>query len=199
MHKQLNISLLILLLVTLAFSTKSADLDSLKRVWDNREVNDTIRLEVMQRLIYEGYSFSKPEYAYVLAKMQQKLANKIRHKRWEAKAYNNQAITFSVRSDPYNAMDRCRKALKLYEIIGDKKGMASTLSVLGDMYFSENRFEEAKLILEEAALIAEQAETKQEIASIYLNLSKVLNHFGILLLFITSKALVKKESFLIIR
>lgn len=149
----------------------AANLDSLLKVWENHEIEDTIRLEVMQKLIYQGYLFSQPEYAFMLAKMQAALAKKIKHKLWEAKALNNQAITFSVRDDPFNAMDYCRKALKLYEIIQYKKGMANAYNVLAVNYKNLGDVETSLMYHTKSLKINRELDNKSGLANTYNNLA----------------------------
>ena len=42
--------------LTASSVSNAANLDSLLKVWEDRKVHDTVRLEVMQKVIFEGYA-----------------------------------------------------------------------------------------------------------------------------------------------
>ena len=78
---------LISLFLFIGFSaTAQVNVDSLNNIWLNETLPDTIRFKAMKTIAWDGYLFSKPDTAFILAQQLYDLAQKKENKKWQGSA-----------------------------------------------------------------------------------------------------------------
>ncbi|MGK7389093.1 MAG: tetratricopeptide repeat protein [Candidatus Cyclobacteriaceae bacterium M2_1C_046] len=107
------------------------DTDSLKEVWDNSTYPDSVRLQAINELAWEGYLFTKPDSAYFYAQLQFELAKEAGMQKEMAVARNTQGTSFYMMGNYARAVDYFYQSLKIKEEINDLKGIAATLNNIG--------------------------------------------------------------------
>ena len=110
------------------------NLDSLLHIWNNPAESDTNRIKSMATIVLQRYLYSKPDSAFYYAQLQYDFSLKKGLKKYQAIALSIQGITLAMRGHSSKAVDYYTKALNLFETIGNKKNIASTLNNIGLIY-----------------------------------------------------------------
>jgi adenylate cyclase len=135
-------------------------LDSLYTVWENKTQKDSIRANAYFKYIWDGVLFKKPDSALILAKELLVFANDKQLLKAKAKAYKLQGVSFYVQGNYPKALDFFKQSLKIGEEIGDKKGIAASLSNIGSIYQYQSDFTQALDYYQRGLKIAEELEIK---------------------------------------
>ena len=88
----------------------------------------------MGEISWEGYLFTQPDSAYYYAQIEYDFAEEKGEKKFMAKALGIQGVSFAFRGNFDKAIEYYNKSLKIYEEIGNQKGIASVLNNLGVIY-----------------------------------------------------------------
>ncbi len=107
------------------------DLDSLERVWNDPDRSDSLRLDAMYNRIWEGYLFSQPDSAIILAHKMRVFSVRAGDKVHEAMTMNVEGIAHNVMGEYEEAEERLLSSLALYESINYSDGMTMVLGNLG--------------------------------------------------------------------
>ncbi|HXD92592.1 MAG TPA: tetratricopeptide repeat protein [Bacteroidia bacterium] len=161
----------ILLIACFCIST-GQNLDSLWKIYNNKEQADTNRLKAIQTLI-RNYATNDPDTAIVLAQLEEKLADLLppsNKKTWIADALGNTGFCFMNKGDLPKALDYFLKSLKLYEEIQDKKGIGYCYVYLGQFYFYQSNDLKALEYIQKALKIKQDLGDKKGIGSCYVNI-----------------------------
>src|ERR1700752_1765413 len=100
-------------------------IDSLWSVYNNKSLEDSARLNALHFIAW-SYRGNKPDTAIILAEQELKLANTLsinKAKIWAARAFNTIGVSYKNKSNYPKALEYDLKALKLFEEIGNKKGI----------------------------------------------------------------------------
>ena len=107
------------------------NVDSLFLVWNDGSKADTIRLDAMHEIAWEGFLFVDPDSARYYADLQYKFAQKNKLNGEMARALKTKGISYYLRQDFQTAIKYYQRSLRLYEktkmddgSVGDKIGIA---------------------------------------------------------------------------
>ncbi len=93
--------------------------DSLQQTWNNLSLPDSTRLRAFHKLIFDHYVFSNPDLAILLGQLQLDYSIIRRARRYEAAAYNVQALGFTQKGNDTMALELNTRGLKIAEEIKD--------------------------------------------------------------------------------
>lgn len=133
------------LLALISFSALAAqpECDSLRRVWKNEGLSDTVRLKTVYDLAWDCFLFTNPDSTYYYAKQQQKLAEEIGNTEFLLKALNAQGTSFWVKGDFPNALGAYEQCLEIHQKEGNTQGLASILGNMGLIYTDQGNYPQA--------------------------------------------------------
>ncbi|MBX2972864.1 MAG: tetratricopeptide repeat protein [Flavobacteriales bacterium] len=103
-------TLLPLVACVLASIALAQDPAALRSTWKNTALGDSVRLMACYDLVWEGYMYSDPDSAVVLAREMQREARLVKQPLFDALAYDLQAMAAFVQGD-------LRKALAIYDTV----------------------------------------------------------------------------------
>ena len=121
-------------LVILQFPVAGQNLDSLYSIWKNEGFPDSIRIKALKSYIGNGYLYSDPDSAFIIAGQLVDYAVKTKNDIALATAYNLQGITFDVRSQFPEAVRYYKRSLAIFEKAGYLEGVSNVLNNLGVIY-----------------------------------------------------------------
>ena len=134
-------SFLIILITFSSFSLRAqSNLDSLWSIWNDPTADSAVRLATMDLLIFEGYLFSKPDSAYILANDMLEFAKSVDSKEYVAKSTSVKGGSFYFRSEYDSALYYFESAISLYEAEGDLKPVASIYGNMGNIYTDQGDY-----------------------------------------------------------
>jgi len=136
----------ILSIITLCLwlvSATALNLDSLWGVWSDTTHSDSIRLDAMNKLAWDGYLFSQPDSAYYFAGLKYQFAKEKGLKNYMANALNIQGVSFYLKRNYAKAIEYFRRCYKIKEEIGEKDGMARYLNNMGAVYKDQGDYPRA--------------------------------------------------------
>lgn len=109
-------------------------LDSLNAIWQDKTQVDSVRAKAYYKYIWEGFLYSNPDSALVLAKNLVEYGEDHKYSKAKNFGYNIQGIVHKNKSEYSKAMEFQEKGLELYKIQKDKKNIASTLHNMAIIY-----------------------------------------------------------------
>jgi len=118
-------------------------MDSLWSVWNDIKRPDTSRLKAMLDISQNGFLFSNPDSAYMLAGKMELLANEKKEKSYEAKAVNVKGIACAITGKTKEAVTQWEKSYKISKSIGDKLGMSGSYNNIGNIYADKGDYKSA--------------------------------------------------------
>ncbi|HRD52294.1 MAG TPA: tetratricopeptide repeat protein, partial [Flavobacteriales bacterium] len=151
-----------LLLIAFAgcLSCVAQDLDSLRAAWRNTALADSLRYRACYDLVWDGYLFSDPDSALLLAEELQTSARKRGSAQYDALAYDLQAVAWYVKGDLRKALSLYAISLPMHEARGDVGSMADVIGNMGSMHLYLGEHKEALALYEKALKVhAEHADT----------------------------------------
>ncbi|MEH6537387.1 MAG: adenylate/guanylate cyclase domain-containing protein [Psychroserpens sp.] len=126
------------LLILFTFSSlclnAQTDLDSLHGIWKDKTKSDSIRIRAFNDYISEGYIYSKPDTALVLADSLFKFTKKKKNIKGNAMALNLIGYAYYMKGEYVEALENYNKSLATRKEINDKKGIAQSLNNMGIIY-----------------------------------------------------------------
>lgn len=124
-----------LLLFILPFNSQAERyFDSLWSVWNDHIQADSNRLNALYDIAWDGYLFSKPDSALILAQIEYDYATKKGLKKHQAQALGIMGVYYDNQGNYNKAIDLYKQALTLKNEINDIKGIAATLTNIGGAY-----------------------------------------------------------------
>ena len=156
--------LIILMMFSLSKLNAQVNLDSLWSVWNDTLQEDTNRLNAIEKLAWDGYLYSNPDSAYLLAQLEYDFALSNNHKKNMTNALNTQAATFYLHGDYKKAITYYEKILSISKEIDYRKGIASSCNNLGIMYKSQGNNEQAISYYSKSLKIRESMNDKKGVA-----------------------------------
>ena len=112
----------ILILYTSGISLNAQiQLDSLYAIWQDNAQVDSVRTKAYYRYIWQGFLYSNPDSAIILAKNLVKFGVDKKYPKAKNFGYNIQGIVYKNKSDYTKAMEFQEKSLALYKKEGDKE------------------------------------------------------------------------------
>lgn len=136
--------------------SQTLNLDSLKNVWKNESLADTIRLNSLQKIAWDGYLFTQPDSAFYYAQLQYDFAEKKELKKYMALALDTKAAVFKDQGSYGNSLKYHFQSLALKKEIDYKNGMISSLRSIGVIYYDQADFKQAIINYSQGLKIAEE-------------------------------------------
>jgi len=109
------------------------NVDSLRKVWGNEQLPDSTRFNACYDLVWEGYLFSQPDSAFVLAEDMEAQARAKGSLNFQTRANDLKAAVWYVRGDLPKALEHYTASLALYEQQHDTDGIADVLTNMATM------------------------------------------------------------------
>lgn len=156
----------------------AANLDSLRKVWNDPAQSDTNRLKAIREMSWDGYLYTKPDIALLMAEMQKELAIKAGYKNWEASAYSTQGICYYYKGNYPKSEDYHLDALYIYQKTGDKSGVSAVYNNLGLVQEAQGNLNKALEYYNQSIIIKEEIDDKEGLSSSYKNLGTLFMSRG---------------------
>ena len=144
--------------------------DSIWAVWEDTKRADTVCLEALHFLAYNIYSFSQPDSAILLSKIEYDFAKEKKQPKYMAKALMTQGLVNKQRGDYANALSLMNQALTINEQNKISFGIAASLNNIGLIYQEQKDFAKAKEYYGKSLVISKQLNSTKLLASLYNNL-----------------------------
>ncbi|MEZ4953867.1 MAG: tetratricopeptide repeat protein [Saprospiraceae bacterium] len=110
------------------------NLDSLFAIWNDANQPDTVRLEAIHGIAWDGYRNTNPDSSFYFAQLGYDLAKAIGHIKWMALALNTQGGSCFAKGDYDKAFDYWTLSANNYEAIGDSAGVSKAMANIGNVY-----------------------------------------------------------------
>ena len=123
--------------------TAQTNLDSLYTVWQDHTQPDSIRTNAYESYIWDGFLFSNPDTAFVLAQSLLRFGEEQQYEKAKSLAHNLMGTSNYLKADYPKALEYYQRSLKISEEIGDKPGSASTISNIGIIYKNQGNYSKA--------------------------------------------------------
>lgn len=179
-----NNIILILCLLGGITSKGQVNLDSLYALWQDKTQPDSVRINAYADYIWDGYLFSQPDSAFILAEELVDFGLNKQYPRAQFAGYTIQGVSWVNRSDYEKTLHYYIQALGMAEKIGNPAALAIAHNNLGSIYHDISDYPKA---LEHYIKSLDYKETRQmsmtliNIGGIYLeqdNYSKALEYIG---------------------
>ena len=154
------------------------NLDSLYAVWQDESQTDSIRVGAYSDFIWDGYMFSNPDTAFVLAQDLLTYGERSHDPNANAKAYLLMGVSKYLNSDNPKALEYYQRSLKIAEEIGDKTGMASTIGNIGIIFYYQGDYPKALEYYQRSLKITEEIGDKTGMANAILNIGNIYKDQG---------------------
>ena len=163
------------LLLPLHFTmySQAINKDSLKNIWEQVTISDSIRLNALNDLAWDGYLFSHPDSTIYYAKLGINLAESKQLKRQHGMLLNSIAVGYWVKGDYDKSLAYQKESLKLRLVLGDEKGINASLNNLGALYHIKGNYLAAITNYAKVMKRAQKGGNEQLIADSYSNLGVV--------------------------
>ncbi|MCF8371194.1 MAG: tetratricopeptide repeat protein [Bacteroidales bacterium] len=159
-------------------SAQQTNFDSLYAVWQDPVQPDSTRVTAYDEYIWDGYLFSKPDSAAILAEALHSYAKAHNYRKAAALGYSLQGIANHVQGNYPHALEYYEKSLTIYDEIGDKKGIAGRLGNIGLVYGDQSNYPRALEYYEKSVAIDEELGNKQGIAANLNNIGGIYHSQG---------------------
>ena len=172
----------ITLIVLLTFSglglKAQTNLDSLFSVWQDQYQPDSIRVVAYRHYIWNGFLFSQPDSAFILA--EKLLAYGLNENYLKARVFGHdiQGISWYLRGDYPKALNCYTQSLKIKETIGDQKGIAATSNNIGLIFFNQGDYPKALDYYARSLNIEEQIGNQKGVSLSLNNIGRIYNNLG---------------------
>ena len=140
MHKNIIITLFVL---SGFYSKAQVNLDSLYAVWQDESQSDSIRSKAYSDYIWDGFLFSQPDSAFILAEELVSFGLDNNYPKFQAGGYTIQGVSWANRSDYSQTLDYYTRALEIYQQIDDPSGIALALNNVGTIYDKQSDYPKA--------------------------------------------------------
>jgi class 3 adenylate cyclase/tetratricopeptide (TPR) repeat protein len=117
--------------------------DSLKLIWNNTSLNDTVRLKAMQALIFDHYFSPNPDSAIILTQIQMDYASTKGLTHFIGDAYMMQAAAYSRKEDYNKADELIYKGIAIATQNGDSIILGKCITLIGNGQMARGEFNNA--------------------------------------------------------
>jgi len=154
-------------------SIAQPNLDSLYAVWQDERQADSVRVSAFTKYIWEGYLYSDPDSAFLLAEALIAFAKEHDYPRAEVDAYNVKGSALMYQEEHARAIGYYRKCLEIYERTGNERGMGSILGNIGLIYSDQGDYPRAIEHFERSMLLCERAGRSKCVSNALNNLGNI--------------------------
>ena len=165
-HVNLKWLILIVLLYSSGINANAQTrLDSLQAIWQDNAQVDSVRAKAYYKYIWEGFLYSNPDSALVLAEILVKYGEDQKYLKAKNYGYNIQGIVYKNKSEYSKAMEFQEKSLELYKKQNDKKNIAGTLHNMAVIYRRTGNHTKALKCYNQSIEINEEINNQKGIAN----------------------------------
>jgi tetratricopeptide (TPR) repeat protein len=164
-----------LLIYTCIGVAQNRKLDSLNKIYNDKNAADSNRLKALQTIAW-SYTSENPDTAIFLAEEELKLIKLIpegKRKRWTAKVYNTIGSALSNKGKFTKALEYFLQTLKLYEELKNKEAIGGSYGYIGMIYFEQSNYPKALEYYLKSLKIAEETGDKKGIENCYSNIGNL--------------------------
>lgn len=138
-------NLIVILFLFLGASLLGQDInsDSLMLIWNNVELEDSIRLRAFHRIVRHETLNGSLDVALDLIKKQYDRAKQLNHPYWLGKSLNNKGNALYRKKEYEKALDSYFESLEINKQFGKKREIATVHGNIGRIYENMNRLEDA--------------------------------------------------------
>ena len=168
-------------IILLAFSfsiSAQLKLDSLYAVWQDQSQADSTRVSAYHKFIWNGFLFSKPDSAFILAERLYEFANQQNYLSANAQGLYIQGISLHQRGIYNEALVYYKNGSDQFEEIGDQEGIASCLNATGLIYLYKNDYSKALNYFTRSLKIRNEIDDRQGVASVLNNIGYIYHSQG---------------------
>ncbi|MBI1307216.1 MAG: tetratricopeptide repeat protein [Bacteroidetes bacterium] len=176
--KYFQIAFLLWCSACLSISLHAQNIDSLWNIWQDNTKPDTTRLNAVQRFIWDGYLYSKPDSAFYFAQLQYDFANSKSLKYDMCAARNTQGISHIIRGNFPEALKYLKKCLALNEELGDELGLATTLNNIAIVYSQQGNDLKALEYHQKSLVLKEKQNDERGVAQSYTSIGVIHQNYG---------------------
>lgn len=141
------------------------DLDSLRRTNKDPSVSDSLRLLAYFDLVWDGYLFSDPDSAFILAHELRSQARAMKNASFVARASELMGASWYVRGELHKALRHYDTALTQHRRNGDREGMADVLTNMATFRSAMGERQEALRMYAEGMRLHEELHDSTSIAN----------------------------------
>lgn len=189
MPEKLNLKLFYIFLLVFVSNKNikaTKTVDSLRSIWENIALNDSIRFKAINKY-YKNHTFAQPDSVLILIDYHYRLAEEKNSKKEMSNALNEKSYAYFLKGDIKQSRVELEKSIAFAKELDDPLGLASVYSNLGNIYGIENKYQESvRFFYETLRLFREndvrsgEARILTNIGIIYLeidNYDLALDHF----------------------
>ena len=147
--------------------------DSLKNIWTNTTISDSLRFKAIKDYYYKN-TYAKPDSVITLTKYHYQLGKEKGSVKQMADALNERSYAHYIKGDLNASIEALKQSISLFEKINDTKNLVVIQSNLGSIYKEQkdylkafNSFNTSLKIIRELKLKTSEARILAEIGDIY--------------------------------
>lgn len=148
--------LLLILFAAKPASAQQHDLDSLYVIWQDPAKADSFRANAFNFYILEGFLYSNPDTASILADELIGFCKKKAYPKGQGFGLNLKGIVFGIKGNYPKSLDHFTQSLKSQEQMGNQYAIAQSLINLGIIYKEQGDYPKALDFSTRSLTIAEQ-------------------------------------------
>ncbi len=149
------------------------NLDSLYAVWQGPQHSDSVRANAYNDYIWNGYIFSKPDSAYLLAETLITFGEARDLPDQVARAYSLQGTALFVQTSYAKAIASYEKSLAIFEELGLKRRAAPVLGNMASIYVKQGDYPKALYHLQRSLALDEEMGDKKGIGASMIGVGQI--------------------------
>lgn len=149
------------------------NLDSLYAVWKDPQHSDSVRANAFNDYIWNGFIFSKPDSAYLLAEALITFGEAHDLPGQVARAYSLQGTALFVQTSYAKAIACYEKSLAIHEESGLKRGSAAVLGNMAVIYTKQGDYPKALYHLQRSLVLDEEMGDKKGIGASMIGVGQI--------------------------
>ncbi len=153
--------------------------DSLKNIWNNTTISDSLRFKAIKDYYYKN-TYAKPDAVITLTKYHYQLGKEKGVVKEMASALNERSYAHYIKGDLNRSIEVLKQSISLFEKINDTKNLVVIQSNLGSIYKEQkdylkafNSFNTSLKIIRELKLKTSEARILAQIGDIYNTLDEL--------------------------
>ncbi|MFT5229449.1 MAG: signal transduction histidine kinase/ActR/RegA family two-component response regulator [Urechidicola sp.] len=132
------------------------NIDSLKTIWNNSSISDSVRLDAVNKIALLGFRFQNPDSAFYYSQLQLDFAKSIGNKNAITEALNNQGDYYLLQGNPDKALTVLNSALKIAREEKNQKAEAASLGNIARVFDEKGDVEKSLEYLLQILEISEE-------------------------------------------
>ncbi|SMG48576.1 Serine phosphatase RsbU, regulator of sigma subunit [Marivirga sericea] len=170
-----NLLVILLLVFCFKLSAQNSEVDSLLAVAESS--NDSVKTKVYLDLAV-GYRSVQPNTALKYVNEALKIADRNENYDQKASSLHILGAVYTVLGDYEKAIANLLESLRIYELLGDSKGVANSSNSLGILYFNQEDYASAETYYSKALSLIDSSEYAMSTAVYKLNIGEVYQATG---------------------